>query len=335
MREALRRLEPLLQLKIVLPVLLAAGLLGFAFSLGDLQAAFDRIRSMRLTAIAAGFVLAFVYWLLKEIEFRTLLGGVGLRPDWRRLTVAFAVGEVCITVPAGIYAQNYVLRRIQGADLVRSAAATTGTLATEGAVLMVTLVVLSIPGWPWLQPTILGLMALFALVFGIGVSTVRRRQAMQRLRGRRLRPFGSVVFRFLRAMRALAQPRLLTVATALTACYLAALVAAFLIIGRSVGNPDFTLVQATTIYFFSLGVSMIVGGVVSQLGVVESVGMGAAHAWGFSPTEALAMMLGFRLVWMGSIWLISGIAMWVLRRELRRSPEDHLEETVHRMQRRT
>ena len=41
------------------------------------------------------------------------------------------------------------------------------------------------------------------------------------------------------------------------------------------------------------------------------------HAWGYSSTEGLTMLLGFRLVWTGSIWLACGVALLLLYREWR------------------
>lgn len=43
----------------------------------------------------------------------------------------------------------------------------------------------------------------------------------------------------------------------------------------------------------------------SQIGTVEVLGMSAAQAWGMSLTDGLALMLGFRIVWTGAVWLIN------------------------------
>lgn len=301
-------LDSLRRIEIVVPVLLAVALLSFAFVFGNLPAAFDRIRAVSATAVFGGFALALIYWILKAILFQRLLAGIHIRPDWRRLGAAYAVGEMCLTIPAGLYAQNWVLRHMHGADIARSAAATTGVLAIESTLLMLTLVMLQIPGWPWLRPAVLALMAVLGAAFLAVMSSLGRRRP--RLRRGRLRSLSAPLFRFLHALRALGRPLLMLQAALLASVYLTALVLAFLLVGRAVGDSGLTLVQAATIYFFSLGVSMLFGGMLSQLGVVESVGIGAAQAWGYDPTTALAMLLGFRLVWMGSIWLISGVTLW-------------------------
>lgn len=304
------------RVQVVVPVLLAAGLLAFAFVLGDLPTAFSRIRGISGRTLLACFALATMYWLLKWILFRRLLAGIGIEPDWQRLAAAYAVGEVCLPIPAGLYAQNWVLRRIHGADIALSAAATTGILAVEGTLLMLTLIGLGIPGWPWLRPAVLGLMGLLGAAFLVFMSRYGHRPArnLTQTRGRRLR---AALYHFSNALRMLARPALLAQATVLTALYLSALLLAFFLLGRDVGNPDLTMTQAATVYLFALGISMLSGGALSQLGTVESVGIGVGQVWGYPSTEVLAMLLGFRLVWMGSVWLISAACLVLVRDRIR------------------
>ena len=98
------------------------------------------------------------------------------------------------------------------------------------------------------------------------------------------------------------------------------------IIGES---QSLTFRQALTIYFFSLGVILMLGGILSQLGVMEVAGLEVARAWGYTSTQGLAMLLGFRIVWVLSIWLVSGVMIVVLRSQLRASHRDGSEEPVH------
>ena len=42
----------------------------------------------------------------------------------------------------------------------------------------------------------------------------------------------------------------------------------------------------------------------------------AARAWGIDYTDGLAMMLGFRVVWTGSIWLLCLPIVGILWREM-------------------
>jgi hypothetical protein len=55
---------------------------------------------------------------------------------------------------------------------------------------------------------------------------------------------------------------------------------------------------------FSLAVILIGVGLISQIGTLDLLGMAIARAWGIGYTDGLAMMLGFRIVWTGSIWLL-------------------------------
>jgi hypothetical protein len=120
----------------------------------------------------------------------------------------------------------------------------------------------------------------------------------------RLSTFGTLVF-----------------ALVLTAAYLAALAAALLFVGWDTGVGELTYLQASMIYSLALGATLLLAGILTQLGVVEATGLGAAQALGYGWNESLAMLLGFRLVWMGSIWLMNGPAALLLRHAMREPAE--------------
>ena len=103
--------------------------------------------------------------------------------------------------------------------------------------------------------------------------------------------------------------------------YLGALAGAFTLVGRGTGVEHFSYLQAVTVYSFSLTVTLLMACVLTQLGVIEVAGLGAAVSFGYGPSEALAMMLGFRIVWMGSVWLICGPTALLLRDVMRTTPE--------------
>src|SRR5699024_847123 len=116
----------------------------------------------------------------------------------------------------------------------------------------------------------------------------------------------------IRGLQHMYQLRLLLITLFSTAAYLLALATAFTVVGRNMGIPQLDFLAAATIYAFSLAVVLMFGGPFSQIGLVEVLGIGAAQAWGLSLTDGLALMLGFRLVWTGAIWLISLPAILVL-----------------------
>jgi len=130
-------------------------------------------------------------------------------------------------------------------------------------------------------------------------------------------------------LRRLLSPGALVPGTLLAMGYLGALVGAFLAVAHGVGVPDLTFIQAATIYFFSLSVMMALGGLLTQVGIMEVVGLSAAQAWGYDLNKGLAMLLGFRIVWTAGVWLLSCPPVLALYTELSRSPGDDLEKPGH------
>jgi uncharacterized membrane protein YbhN (UPF0104 family) len=323
----LRWLRVFLNVKVFIPVLLAVALLAFAFGLTDITRVLASIRQMPLSAIVLVFALAFIYFVLKALQLKLLLARLGIHSSWRRLLPAYSIGEMSVTIPTGVYAQNYVLQRVDRVSFARSAAATTAALAVEILVVLVGLVVVKIPGWPWLQLTTFALLVLAAAV-SIPLATSRqfRVLALRWLQRGPLRPIGKSVLEFLQGLRQSASVAVMLPASLLGVAYLLVLALAFLTVGHAVGVDRLDFAQALSIYFFSLATILLLAGALTQLGGIELAGLGAAAAWGYSWTEGLAMLLGFRLVWTCSIWLIAGTLILLLRAELRAFPGDQRQE---------
>lgn len=317
---------------LVVPILLAGALLAVAFKLGDLGRVLGRVQAIPLWVMVFALAMGAIYLVLKGWQLRLLLANLGLDLGWRRLALAFAVGELAVTLPFGIFAQNWVLTRTGVARFGRSSAATVVMLLTETVVVLVLLAVAGIPRWPQVRPVAAVFLAgVVALVIGVllfeHVADRLARRVRQPLLHRALRE----VFEMIRGLHRLSDPRLLAVNLLLAAAYLGALAFAFLAVGRSVGvRVDY--LSAATIYAFSLAVVLLCGGLVTQIGTVEVLGMGAAQAWGIGFTDGLALMLGFRLVWTGAMWLLNLPVVLVLWRSIRPQagaasvPVDDLEE---------
>ncbi len=311
---ATRRLQGLAQPKVVLPLLLTAALLASALGLSDIPQAFGRIRDIPLLSLGAALVLAAVYLVVKGLQFHGFLRELGIPVNWRHFLLAYAVGELTLTLPLGVYAQNYVLQRLQGTGFYRSAAVTTIMLIIESAVFFLSLAVIPVRGWPWLQPLALACFLASMVVFGV----LARSDTIWGFVSRqmdRFQIFGQAPVEFLRGLRSLSFVGVIARRGYLTLIYAGALVWAFLVVSHGVGAKALTIDQAITIYSFSLSIALICGGVLSQVGIVEMAGMGVAQAWGYSFTEGLAMLLGFRLVWTACIWLLSLPVIFWLRRE--------------------
>ncbi|MGH8599294.1 MAG: lysylphosphatidylglycerol synthase transmembrane domain-containing protein [Burkholderiales bacterium] len=321
-----RWLRPLLRPRFIFPAIATAALLLFAFSVAGLSEVMASIHHLTPAAIARSLGLAVAYLLIKGTTWRFLLTRLGIRIPWRRLALAFLIGESCIPIPSGVYIENYVLRRIGGAGFATSAAATTVMLALEAMVVFLTLVVFPVPALVWLRPIILATGFVIAALWAILTHVRLRRDPQQHsIRHSAIGVLRQAAGDLFDGLRVLATPRILVACGAAAAVYLLVVVVSFLNIAHGVGATELTLMQALTIYFFSLAAMFLFSGVVSQFGVVEVVGMTAAEAWGYSPSAGLAMLLGFRLVWMLSIWLIAILAAIALHRNFRRSTADDIQ----------
>jgi len=321
-----RWLRTLLQPSVLLPILLAGALLAFVLSLSDLPRVLDRIGRIPLSAIILCAACAVYYLTLKGMVFHLLLRGLGFRVRFRAFLLAYAVGEMTLQLPAGTYVSNYLLSRMQEAPPGRSSAATTILLILETMVVMAVLAVLGIPGWQWLQPALVGLIAAHALVLAAVVGSGRLRRWLGVRRGRFLGPLGRGLLGLVHGLRTLSTFRYLVPGAGLTLIYLTGLGVGLTLIAHAQGLVGLSFPQALTIYFAALLVTLFLGSFLTQLGVIEAVGLGAAQAWGYGVNEGLAAILGFRVVWIGSVWLICGTIAFCLRGELRGSGGDGFQE---------
>ena len=317
-----RVLSKLLEPGVAIPGLLGIALLVLVFSLADVPKVVEYIRRLSLASLAVIFVLTLTYLGLKWIQFHLYLKKIPLRVTWRQSILAFLVGEMTLAVPAGMYAENYVLRRIAGADFSRSSAATTAILITEAGFSILAVGIIGIPGWEWLRPAAAGLLVGFVAVgMGLILSPPLRELGEVVLTFGPMRQVGPELIETSESLRDLFVPRIAVRAFLLCACYLLALAASFYEVARGMGIAGLNFVQATSIYLFSIAVVEVLP-ISSHLGVIEAGGVSAAQAWGYSWTEGLAMMLGVRLTWTGATWLVGLITMALLRGEFRRPDED-------------
>ncbi|MHB1414514.1 MAG: lysylphosphatidylglycerol synthase transmembrane domain-containing protein [Chloroflexota bacterium] len=303
-------------------MLVSAALLVFILSVSDITRLFDRIASIPRSTLAVVFGFAATYLLLKGWQFRNFLEILEIHTTRRQLALAYAVGEMTLALPAGTYATNWVLERIEGADFARSSAATTAVLIVEATFSMVILVILGIPAWPWLRWVILGFFGLAA----IGVAVLYwvdwfRQQIVDFLRRGRVALVGEGLLELIEGLITFIRLDTIVRAALIGTTYMLILATAFLLVAEGVGIPTPNFHEASTIYFFGLTAALILP-VSTQLGVVEATGVGAAVAWGYTFTEGLAMLLGFRLVWLASIWVICGPIVFALRGDLSQSPRN-------------
>jgi hypothetical protein len=307
-------LRALAKPKVFLPIVLAGALFFLAISLGDVGKVLGRIRAIPLPDLAITLGCAFVYLLFKGLQLHLLLADLGAHPKPRRFLLAFAVGELAVTFPLGIFAQNWVLSENDRIRFGRSSAATVVMLLMETCVVLLWLAVVGIPNWPPLRP-LAGclLLAIAALVFSVLRFEPFAQKFAGKVRHEKLHKAMDEAIGLIRGLKRLAGWRVLWVNLLITAVYLGALIAAFVAIGHGVGLDKLTYMQAATIYCFSLAAVLLTGGLSGQIGTIEVIGMNAARGWGIGYTDGLALMLGFRVAWTGAMWLWNGpvvLAFW-------------------------
>lgn len=308
-----------------LPVLLSLVLLGAAVGLSDISGVMQRGDRIRPATYLLTLALAAVYLSLKGWQFGRLLTASGLETRSRSRWLAFAIGEISLTLPFGVYAQNYVLQKAQGTHFVDSAASTTMMLALEAAFLVVVLAIVPIPGWPQMRPTFWGLIgaSLVLALLAKGSQRLRRKTRQRAQRDDRLGTVAQGLLDFMRRMRAIGQTRVLLHNALITVAYMLALMLAFQRVGSNVSLTPLDLTEALTIYSFGLLIAMSLGGLLSQFGVLELSGAAAAQAWGLGLHDGLSALLWFRLLWTACIWLLSGGVVIALWGELRRLSVEH------------
>ena len=290
---------------VIAPVVLAGVLFFVAIRLGDPGRTLGEIHRLPLSVLAMSLLMAAIYLGLKAWQLHLLLGNLGIRPDWRRLGLAFAVGELALTLPFGLFAQNWVLARTGRANFAESAAATVVMLLVEIMVVLLLLAVAGIRGWPAVRPlavaAAVGMCVLLAFVLHFEPAA---RRLARRFRKPALHRALSAAIDLISGLRRLSNVHVLGINFLVASAYLGALIVAFMLVGQHVGLAQFGYLEAATTYAFALAVVFLTGGLISQIGTVEVLGMSAAQAaWGIPYAEGLSLMLGFRVVWTGAMWL--------------------------------
>ena len=301
--------------RVLLPLLISAAALTAAFSISDISEVWGYVTNLTFPIVATVFVFAGVYLVVKWTQFHYLLEKSEVRATWKETALAFVVGEMAVPIPAGVYIENYVLARMGRAG-TRSTAATTVTLITELVVCFAVLFILGVPGWWWLRPAIvfmvtIPLLSIAAFVLFKPLRGLANRKLnigpLKRAHQRLMEPLSGLVELTTWEVAAHAIP--------MAALYLGTIVAGFTLVGHGIGVSRLTYTDAAAIYLFSLTATLSLP-ISAHLGIMELGGVGAAVALGYSYNEGLAMMLGARLVWTGSKWLMGAATAFLLRGEI-------------------
>ncbi len=307
--------------RVALPLLLTAALLVVALSLGNPGQVMARVKAMPLVNLGGVLAFALCYLVLKAWQLHLLLRGLDLHPGWRRFALAYAVGELALTLPLGVFAQNWVLAGSGRMRFGNTSAATVFMLVMEAVVVLAWLGLNGVPGWPPLQPLALVLLAgMIVMAWACLRFHLPRRLARRVRRRPRMHRALAELAGMLRGLDRLVTWRMSGINLLVTVAYLGALGAAFLVMGHGMGLHGLGYREASTIYAFGLIVVLLAGGIFGQIGTMEVVGMTAARAWGLGFADGLVLMLGFRMAWTGAMWLLNGIVVAGLWRSVRLAP---------------
>lgn len=300
----------------MLPTVLSAALLASLLTLSNGGTVSVKMATALHQALIPVTLLTLLYLVVKGIQWRFYLSRLHLRPTLPELLVPYAGGEVGNSLPMGVFLENYLLKGSLGTAVVRSSVATTWMLITELVTCLLALLVVGVPGWPWVRPFAVALLVGMALA---GVFVFQSRYMAEGLdwwllHARRLRSLAKCVKAFVEAGRALFSWRTFVYGLPLTATYLGAQVTALYMIGRAL-NPAFSWSMALAAFTFSLVLVLLVP-MLPHLGAVEVSGVGVMLQFGMRENMAVGSFLTLRLLTTGVIILFGVVVLVLLRRQV-------------------
>ncbi|MFI5269107.1 MAG: lysylphosphatidylglycerol synthase transmembrane domain-containing protein [Chloroflexota bacterium] len=303
--------------KIIAGLVCGAIALALLLSFADIRKvgqAFEHFPPMLIPII---FGLVLLREALRVLEWHYLLRALRLRPLLKHSMLTLLGGDASQILPAGVYFQNYLLQQTEGTAFATSLAATLAMQLLEAAVALLVLIVVGVPGWTWLRPVGLLVLAGYVLFLLIvsrpGIATWLEERA-------RTRHYGSWVLgqlaHFLEGLEDLMHPGVILRAGALTASYLVFTVAAFYVTLKAYGQPNVGPAEAAAVYCFVLTLIILVP-LPSDLGLSEGSGVTILLAYGVPLAEGLTIMLIIRFAVLLFTEIIAGVAFLALPGEIR------------------
>ncbi len=310
-------MKKLLRPKVVLPIVLLAVLLGLLPIFGDVRKIAGRVVAFRPVDLLLFLLLMVVYEAVRGVQWHVMLRALGVNVPLRTQIFSFLGGEVTKSLPIGNYFQNYLLQQSKGTDFGLSSAATTLVIWTEVLVSLVGLVVLGVPGWDWLRPLIIGGSLLFVLLVWLLyelLSSTRAPRWMREYKTTVALLEGLTHFR--EGAVALLRLRVLASVIALSAIYLVVAGVGLYVIARGLSITGLPLGEALAVYFFSLGIGLIIP-IPIDLGLTEISGIGVLLVLGVGRDDAVAIVLLNRILSALAALLIAFVGALFMRGELR------------------
>jgi len=276
-----------------------------------------RVVAFRPVDLLLFLLLMVVYEAVRGVQWHVMLRALGVNVPLRTQTFSFLGGEVTKSLPIGNYFQNYLLQQSKGTDFGLSSAATTLVIWVEVLVSLVGLVALGVSGWDWLRPLIIGGSLLFVLLVWLLYELLSSTRAPSWM----LEYTTTVTLleglaRFREGAVALLRPRVLASVVALGATYLVVAGIGLYVIARGLSIAGLPLGAALAVYFFSLGIGLIIP-IPIDLGLTEISGIGVLLVLGVGRDDAIAIVLLNRILSTLAALVIAFMGALFMRGELR------------------
>jgi uncharacterized membrane protein YbhN (UPF0104 family) len=309
----------LLNARILIPLVVSMGLLAYVSWVAAARQSSDQLWVIVQQTWPLILLLTIPYLAFRALVWYELLKALGIEVPRRHLILAFAGGEMTKSLPAGIFVENYILGRVEHlnrVETVRSTMATTAMLGLEAAIAVPIVVILGIPGAPWLRWTIIGIVAAWlCILVGLRVLISEAAQRFNWRTAKWLRTAAQSIQQFLDAAADLLQPRV-AVNLLPTFAYMVIYVLFLYVILRAVGIHHFSFVQAVAVYGVVV-LAVILIPIPTEIGITEFTGLSALEAFGIPHATAAIAILSLRLLATGATIIVSLVVFLYVRYWLR------------------
>ncbi len=319
-RAAIRWIREQAKVQVILPIAVALGLLAYVSSIAAAPRSGAQLWAVLERTWVPILILTFPYLAARALVWHELLQQLCLKVPWRQLVASFAGGEMTKSLPAGVYTQNYLLSRLADfgqVSTVRASTATTATLGLEAAIAVPVVLIIGIPGAPWLFWTLLGIVAAWLVVLALAWMVAN--YWANRLNAEKhawMSHIAQIAVEFLEAGAELVAVR--TIRSLIpTACYMLIYVLDLFVIIRAVG-VHVTFLHTMAIYGVVV-LAVVLIPIPTEIGRTEFTGLGALLAYGVPASTAAIIMLSLRILATGMTVLVSGTLLFLMRDELQRA----------------
>jgi uncharacterized membrane protein YbhN (UPF0104 family) len=305
--------------RVVLPLLVALGLLAYVSSVAVARQSGDQLLLILGQTWWLVLLLTFPYLAARLLVWHILLRQLRITIPWRQMTVAFAAGELTKSLPAGVYVQVFLLGQLSHfhrASLVRSTLATTAMLGLESLIAIPLAIVVGVPGQPWVSSALFSIVG--AWLVALAVTAVLVRAGTTSAVARRvpwLAGLLPVANDALAAARELLSPQTLR-AVPPTAVYMAVYVVDLYAILIAAGIHSLSIAAVMGTYALMV-LAVILIPIPTELGITEITGLNLLLAYGLPRSAAAIVILSLRLLTTGMTILVASVILIALRAELR------------------